>query len=104
MNPKRNRARDVGFYILLLLILVAVIFTMSKDTELDQVENYSDLVDLFTQEKVQSFTTEGNKIILEVRTDDAENPTEEMTYDSLLQEVDKRLYTAKKSGKNRVIS
>ena len=39
MNPKRNRARDVGFYILLLLILVAVIFTMSKDTELDQVEN-----------------------------------------------------------------
>ena len=81
MNPKRNRARDVGFYILLLLILVAVIFTMSKDTELDQVENYSDLVDLFTQEKVQSFTTEGNKIILEVRTDDAENPTEEMTYD-----------------------
>lgn len=30
--------------------------------------------------------------------------TEEMTYDSLLQEVDKRLYTAKKSGKNRVIS
>ena len=29
--------------------------------------------------------------------------TEEMTYDVLLQEVDKKLYTAKKSGKNRVI-
>ena len=29
--------------------------------------------------------------------------TEEMTYDILLQEVDKKLYTAKKSGKNRVI-
>ena len=30
--------------------------------------------------------------------------TEEMTYDVLLQEVDKKLYTAKKSGKNQVIS
>ena len=30
--------------------------------------------------------------------------TEEMTYDLLLQEVDKKLYTAKSSGKNRVIS
>lgn len=29
--------------------------------------------------------------------------TEEMTYDVLLQEVDKKLYTAKKTGKNRVI-
>ena len=28
--------------------------------------------------------------------------TEDMTYDVLLQEVDKKLYTAKKSGKNRV--
>ena len=30
--------------------------------------------------------------------------TEDMTYDILLQEVDKKLYTAKSSGKNRVIS
>ena len=29
--------------------------------------------------------------------------TEDMTYDILLQEVDKRLYTAKKTGKNKVI-
>ena len=30
--------------------------------------------------------------------------SEEMTYDLLLQEVDKKLYTAKKTGKNRVVS
>ncbi len=81
MNPKRNRARDVGFYVLLLLILVAVVFTMSKDTEPDQLENYSELVDLFTEEKVQSFATEGNKIILQIRTGDEEEPTEEKSYD-----------------------
>ena len=81
MNPKRNRARDIGFYVLLLLILVAVIFTMTKDTEPDQVETYSELVDLFKQEKVESFTTEGSKIILQLRTGDSANPTEEKSYD-----------------------
>ena len=81
MKPQRNRARDLGFYVLLLVIMVAVIFTMTKDSEGSQVDNYSDLVDLFKGEKVQSFKTEGNTIILQVRTDDEENPTEEMTYD-----------------------
>ena len=64
-----------------MLILAAVIFTMTKDTAPDSVESYSELADLFTQEKVQSFTTEGNKIILEVRTGDAEKPTDEKSYD-----------------------
>ena len=80
MNPKRNRARDVGFYVLLLLILAAVIFTMTRDTEPESVEHYSDLVDLFKQEKVQSFRTEGNKIVLQLRTDDPAK-TEEKVYD-----------------------
>ena len=80
MNPKRNRTRDIGFYVLLLLILAAVIFTMTRDTEPDQVESYSDLVDLFTSEQVQSFTTEGNKIILQLRTGDPEEP-DVKTYD-----------------------
>ena len=81
MKPQRNRARDLGFYVLLLVIMVAVIFTMTRDSGGSEVDNYSDLVDLFKNEKVQSFKTEGNTIILRVRTDDAENPTEEMTYD-----------------------
>ena len=81
MNPKRNRARDVGFYVLLLLILIAVIFTMTKDTEPDQLDNYSELVDLFNDGKVQSFRTEGNKIILTLRTDSTDKTTVEKTYD-----------------------
>ncbi len=81
MNPKRNRARDVGFYVLLLLILIAVIFTMTKDTEPDQLDNYSELVDLFNDGKVQSFRTEGNKIILTLRSDSTDKTTVEKTYD-----------------------
>ena len=81
MKPNRNRTRDLGFYVLLIVIMIAVIFTMTGDKEAGKVKNYSDLVDLFSQEKVQSFRTEGNSIILEVRTGDADAPTEEMQYD-----------------------
>ena len=79
MNSKR--ARDLGFYVLLIAIMIAVIFTMTQSSEAKELKEYSDLVDLFENEKVQSFTTEGNTIILQVRTESGEPPTEEMTYD-----------------------
>ena len=79
MNSKR--ARDLGFYVLLIAIMIAVIFTMTGNSDAKQLKNYSDLVDLFHKEKVKSFTTEGNTIILQVRTDSGEPPTEEVTYD-----------------------
>ena len=85
MKPNRNRARDLGFYVLLLVIMVAVIFTMTRDTEPDQIDTYSELVDLFQQEKVQSFVyrpgSSANRVILEVRTDDPVMPTKQMSYD-----------------------
>jgi len=81
LKPQRNRARDLGFYVLLLLIMVAVIFTMTRESKANEIENYSELVDLFEAEKVQSFKTEGNTIRLNVRTGDSENPTEEMSFD-----------------------
>ena len=81
MKPNRNRARDLGFYVLLIVIMMAVIFTMTGEKDTNKIKNYSDLVDLFTEEKVQSFRTEGSTIILEVRTGDAIAPTEEMKYD-----------------------
>ena len=81
MKPNRNRARDLGIYVLLIVIMMAVIFTMTGEKDTNKIKNYSDLVDLFTEEKVQSFRTEGSTIILEVRTGDAIAPTEEMKYD-----------------------
>ena len=63
MKPNRNRARDLGFYVLLIVIMMAVIFTMTGEKDTNKIKNYSDLVDLFTEEKVQSFRTEGSTII-----------------------------------------
>ena len=81
MKPNRKRTRDLGFYVLLIVLLVAVIFTMSKDTESNTLEDYSELVDLFEEGKVQYFRTEGNTIILKVRTGDEVRPTEELIYE-----------------------
>ena len=81
MNPKR--ARDLGFYVLLIAIMIAVIFTMTGNSDAKELKNYSDLVDLFEDQRVQSFTTEGNTIILQVRPESGEPITEEMTYDLL---------------------
>ncbi|MGM9586422.1 MAG: ATP-dependent zinc metalloprotease FtsH [Candidatus Limivicinus sp.] len=66
------------------MLLIATIFTMTKgDKEEPMV--YSDLVDLFQEEKVKSFVTEGTDIILELRTGETdpatgEELTEEKTY------------------------
>ena len=54
MKPNRNRARDLGFYVLLIVIMMAVIFTMTGEKDTNKIKNYSDLVDLFTEEKVRS--------------------------------------------------
>ena len=90
MKPNRNRTRDLGFYLLLLVIMVAVIFTMTRDSSPNAIENYSDLVDLFQQEKVKAFVyrpgSSANRILLEVRTGETdsvtgEELTETMSYD-----------------------
>ena len=51
MKPNRNRARDLGFYVLLIVIMMAVIFTMTGEKDTNKIKNYSDLVDLFTEER-----------------------------------------------------
>lgn len=80
MKPTHNRGRDIGFYVLIIVILLAVIFTMTSEDEAGQLESYSQLVDLFESEKVESFYTEDNSIVLKIRTGETENPTEEVSY------------------------
>ena len=76
MKPNRNRTRDLGFYALLIIILVATIYTMTRSSKPESLV-YSDLVDLFTEEKVQSFITEDNDILLSVRTGEMDEVTGE---------------------------
>ena len=84
MKPIRNRTRDLAFYAVLLIIMVGVIVAMTRSEAPEKVKSYSELVDLFQQEKVKSFYTSpestGTVLYLELRTDDPE-VTEKKTYD-----------------------
>ena len=78
MKPERNRTREIGFYVLILVILAATIFSMLGGKKQEEMV-YSDLVDLFRAEKVKSFVTRGDEIVLEVRTDEKNDEGEEIT-------------------------
>ena len=71
MKPNRNRSRDLGFYIIMLVILITVIMLLTKQATPNQVENYSELADLFREERVKSFrvipSSSGSTIELELR-------------------------------------
>ena len=81
MNPKRNRTRDIGFYVLIFVLIACTVYmlTTSKDTS---KMTYSEVKDLFTSEKVQSFVYDGtsNELIMKVRDANAKDGTKEVTY------------------------
>lgn len=66
MKPQKNRARDLGFYMLIMIILLATVFTMTSPDNIASYV-YSDIVELFEQEKVESFTLTGNDLVLTLR-------------------------------------
>lgn len=68
MKPQRNRARDVGFYVLILVILACTIFTLTQGGSTEEL-SYSELYDLFVNEKVKSFVYNGtdNSVVLQIR-------------------------------------
>ena len=78
MKPERNRTREIGFYVLILVILAATVFSMLGGKKQEEL-TYSDLVDLFKAEKVQSFVTRGDEIVLELRTGEKDGEGEEIT-------------------------
>jgi cell division protease FtsH len=65
-NPNSNKSRQLGFYALILVILLGTVYYMAAEPKTPDV-TYSEVVDLFKQEKVESFRTEGSTLILSLR-------------------------------------
>ncbi len=82
MNPKRNRTRDIGFYLLILVLLACVMYTVLSGDQPDQL-SYAEVKDLFINEKVESFVYDGtkNRLTMDVRDSSAEDGTKEVVYD-----------------------
>ncbi len=70
LTPNNNKARQIGFYAIILVILLASVYTMLNPTKSAGELKYSEIVTLFQQEKVKSFSldTDGN-LILNLRED-----------------------------------
>ena len=67
IGPDKNRARQIGFYVLIALLLVATIWAMTRSTSTESL-NYSEVIELFESEKVERFAidTDGN-LTMELR-------------------------------------
>ena len=64
-GPNR-RARDIGFYALVLVILLAAIFSLTGNDRSVELP-YSTVIDLFEARKVESFVMSGNELTLYLR-------------------------------------
>ena len=64
-NPNNKRARDLGFYALILVVLLATVFTLTSGSRF--TPKYSEIIDLFEQKQVESFEIKGSRLTLELR-------------------------------------
>ncbi len=67
MKHNRKQARDIGFYVLISVILLATIFAMTTQPKTSPEVTYSDVRNLFKHEQVESFTTVGNELTMNLR-------------------------------------
>ena len=75
MKPNNNkRGRNLGFYLLIAVIAMALMYTLLGTSETKRLE-YSELKQLFIDEKVKSFVLEDNKLTLELKEKDEDGRT-----------------------------
>ncbi|MDO4815057.1 MAG: ATP-dependent zinc metalloprotease FtsH [Bacillota bacterium] len=78
MNTKKNKGRDIGFYVLLLVLAVCIIFTMTRSDDGKDL-SYADVVQLFEDEKVESFEYDGSTDELTMKIRQENGKTKEET-------------------------
>ena len=74
MKPDKNRARGIGFYMLIGVIILAVIFYLTTPAEQKEY-TYSEIETLFREEKVKSFSLEGDELTLNLYSADSDGNT-----------------------------
>ena len=65
-NGNGRRARDLGFYALVLVIFLATIFSLTAQNE-SYVPTYSEVVELFESQQVESFSIAGTELTMNLR-------------------------------------
>ena len=77
MKPRKISPRDLGFYILIFVILISVVYLLAAGTNLPEIENYSEVRRLFENGDVEYFSIKDN--VLSMRLTEAYGDTGENT-------------------------
>ncbi len=65
-GPGNRRVREIGFYALVLVLLLATVFSLTGNNRAADL-TYSEIIDLFQDQKVESFVISGNELYLYLR-------------------------------------
>ena len=65
-RPNNKRTRDIGFYALVLVVLLAVIFSLTGGSTV--TPTYSEVIELFENRQVEAFEIKGNRLVMELYT------------------------------------
>ena len=65
-GPGNRRARDIGFYALVLVILLAAVFSLTGNRTAVELP-YSEIIGLFEDKQVESYVLAGNELTLYLR-------------------------------------
>ncbi len=74
MKPENRSPRSIGFWALMMLILLALVYT-TFGPNVQRRTIYSDVMDMFAKEEVESFRIDGNKLYI-LKKDAAKNDPE----------------------------
>ena len=82
MKPNKNRTRDIGFYVLIFVLLACTIFTIVSGDDPEEM-SYAQVKDMFLKEQIKAFTYDGtkNRLYMDVRDATAENGVKQVYYD-----------------------
>ena len=76
MKKKRNTARDIGFYALILVILLATIFMLTNKSGRVTEIDYDELVENLEGEKIETLIIEGDLVTVKLRgEEEGDKPT-----------------------------
>ena len=82
MKPKNKSPRDIGFYVLVFIILISAVYLLTMNqAEPDNSLIYSEVERLFMDEEVESFSIKDNTLTMQLKTEYNDSGSTIVTHD-----------------------
>ena len=83
MNPRKRNARDIGFYILIFVILIAAVYVLTSRSgpNISEIQDYSEVRRLFNNDEVEYFSIEDNVLTLRLKENYKDSGTNVVTHE-----------------------